>query len=254
MKNTIPKTIHYVWVGGKEKPLKIKKCMKTWKKKYPDFEIIEWNEKNFDINCNEYVKKAYEMKKWAFVSDYIRMYAIYNYGGIYFDTDVIAIDTLDDLLSYDCFVGYESDNMPFTAVFGAKKGHPLIKQIIDGYDNYEKKFDASATNTILVSDILINDYKCKIGNQRQILKNNILVLPKEYLCEPSMKSKTIHAFSASWNDGKISLIGQFKIWLRGKMTNKFKILFYMICNFIVFIPYKKLSSFKNKKRSNNEKI
>ena len=194
------------------------------------------------------------MKKWAFVSDYIRMYAIYNYGGIYFDTDVIALDTLDDLLSYDCFVGYESDNMPFTAVFGAKKGHPFIKKILEGYNNYEKRFDASATNTILVSDILINDYSCRIGNQRQILKDNILVLPKEYLCEPSMKSKTIHAFSASWSDGTISLIGRFKIWLRGKMTNKIKIIVYMLFNCIIFIPYKKLGSFKKKVRRNNEKV
>ena len=153
----IPKVIHYVWVGGKEKPSKIKNCIKTQEKKYPDFIIKEWNEKNFDINSNEYVKAAYEAKKWAFVSDYIRMYAIYNEGGVYFDTDIIAIDRIDDMLDNECFVGFESDNMPFTAVFGAVKKHKLIGKILEMYDTASKKFDATSTNTILVYDILIND-------------------------------------------------------------------------------------------------
>ena len=101
----IPKIIHYVWMGGKEKPPKIKKCIKTWKKHLKDYEFIEWNEKNFDINSNSFVKKMYENKKWAFVSDYVRAYAIYNYGGIYLDTDVFVIDKLDSLLNSRAFVG-----------------------------------------------------------------------------------------------------------------------------------------------------
>lgn len=248
MKNKIPKIIHYVWVGGKEKPDKIKKCMETWEKKYPEYEIKEWNEKTFDINSNPYVKAAYNAKKWAFVSDYIRMFAIYNNGGIYFDTDVIAVDKLDDLLSNDCFVGYENDDSPFTAVFGAKKGHPLIKRILELYDNAEHKFDENSTNTILVSKILIDEYECKLGNKRQMLKDGILVLPKEILCNPSLKSKTIHAFTASWNkDKKISAIGRFEIWLRGKMTNKFRIFLYRLLDFTIFIPKRKISKFIKKK-------
>lgn len=86
----IPKKIHYVWVGGKEKPKNIRKCMKSWKKHLKDYEIIEWNENNFDINSHPFVKAAYNAKKWAFVSDYIRAYVIYNEGGIYLDTDVIV--------------------------------------------------------------------------------------------------------------------------------------------------------------------
>ena len=120
----IPKKIHYVWMGGKEKPKAIKKCMKTWKKYLKDYEIIEWNEHNFDINSHPFVKKAYENKKWAFVSDYVRAYAIYNYGGIYLDTDVFVIDNIDQLLDNKAFVGYEHPDYPFTAVFGAEKGHP----------------------------------------------------------------------------------------------------------------------------------
>ena len=88
----IPKKIHYVWVGGKDKPQDIKKCMKTWEAHLEDYEIIEWNELNFDINSHPFLKKAYEAQKWAFVSDYIRAYIIYHYGGIYFDTDIILVD------------------------------------------------------------------------------------------------------------------------------------------------------------------
>lgn len=242
MNTKIPKKIHYVWVGGNEKPKKIQKCMETWKKKYPEYEIMEWNENNFDINSNKYVEAAYKAKKWAFVSDYIRMYAIYNYGGVYFDTDVIAIGKLDEYLQYDCFVGYESNDMPFTAVFGAVKYHPFIKAILDKYDEIDNRFDSSATNTILVSNMLIENYKCKLGNKRQVLKDNILVLPKEYLCNPSMRSRTIHAFDASWTDKKKrSKIYHFEISLRGKMTNKFKIFFYRIIDILVFTPKKFLA-------------
>ena len=87
----IPRIIHYVWMGGKEKPDNIVKCMKTWEK-LKDFKIIEWNESNFDIESNPFVREAYKNKKWAFVSDYVRAWAIYNYGGIYFDTDILLID------------------------------------------------------------------------------------------------------------------------------------------------------------------
>ena len=240
MKEKIPKTIHYVWVGGASKPDKIVKCINTWKKNCPEYEIKEWNENNFDINSCEFTKKAYELKKWAFVSDYIRMYAIFNEGGIYFDTDVIALSNLDEFLNYDCFVGYESNDIPFTAVFGARKGHKLIKKVLDSYDRIGENYDFNLTNTILVSDILLNDYHCAKGNKKQILADNILVLPKEILCNPSLKSKTIHAFTASWNDNKISFVGKLENKLRGVMYNKFLIFFYRILDFLLFIPKRKI--------------
>ena len=127
----IPKIIHYVWVGNNEKPKDIKRCMETWKKHLKDYEIIEWNEKNFDIDSNKFVKEAYEARKWAYVSDYIRAYAIYNYGGIYLDTDVLVVESLDSLLDNRAFVGYENPQYPFTAVFGAEKNHPFIIMIIN---------------------------------------------------------------------------------------------------------------------------
>ena len=139
----IPKIIHYVWVGGLEKPKNIKKCIDSWKRKYPEFIIKEWNENNFDIEANNYVKEAYKQKKWAFVSDYIRMYAIYTEGGIYFDSDIIAVSSIEKLLENRCFIGYENDYTPFTAVFGAVPKHPLIKEILTLYEQCDKKLPFS---------------------------------------------------------------------------------------------------------------
>ena len=101
---SIPKKIHYVWVGGNPKSKDIQRCMRTWKEHLKDYEIIEWNEDNFDIESNRFVKEAYQAKKWAYVSDYIRAYAIYNYGGIYLDTDVLVLDNLEELLENKAFV------------------------------------------------------------------------------------------------------------------------------------------------------
>lgn len=208
MKETtkIPKKIHYVWVGGKEKPKDIKKCIKSWGKYLKDYEIIEWNENNFDIESHPFLAAAYKAKKWAFVSDYIRAYVIYHEGGIYLDTDVILLDNFDQFLHHDAFVGFENDTHPFTAVFGAKKHHPFVKEMLDYYDKLDAyKFDFNNNNTISVSDILINNYDCKIGNKYQELKTGIAVYPDTILCNPSKDSVSIHIFVGSWLGNKKSL-------------------------------------------------
>lgn len=238
----IPKKIHYVWVGGNEKPNYIKKCIQTWKDKYPDYEIIEWNETNFDINTNEFVKEAYKRKKWAFVSDYIRMFVIYHYGGIYFDTDIIAINSLDSLLNNKAFIGYENDYVPFTAVFGAIPKHAFIKKILDLYDNCDKKFDKYNTNTSLIANLLKKEYNCKLGNQEQILNGDLKIYKKEILCEPSLKSITIHAYVASWQKkGDRSFLGNLEAFLRGLCFNKFWIILFQVPNFLLFKPKKAIS-------------
>ena len=203
----IPKIIHYIWVGGKEKPADIKRCMATWKKHLEGYKVIEWNESNFDIEQHPFVKAAYEAKKWAYVSDYIRAYAIYNYGGIYLDTDILLLDNFDDFLNHRAFVGFENPNYPFTAAFGAEKGHPLVKDMLDYYDELDTyHFDFKNNNTISVSDILINKYGCKVGNMYQVLKEGIAVYPDTILCNPSEKSVSIHVFTGTWLDEKLSLI------------------------------------------------
>lgn len=202
----IPKKIHYVWVGGKDKPSDIKKCMDSWEEYLEDYEVIEWNESNFDIDSHPFVKAAYEAKKWAYVSDYIRAYAIYNEGGIYLDTDIILLDNFDKFLHHDAFVGFENDEHPFTAAFGAKKHHPLLKKILDYYDNLDSyNFDFENNNTISVSEILINDFGCKTGNKYQELKSGIAVYPDTILCNPSKDSVAIHIFTGTWLEDKKSL-------------------------------------------------
>ena len=207
MKDNIPKIIHYCWFGGNEKSEFIKECMKTWKEFLPDYEIIEWNEKNFDINSNEFVKKSYENKKWAFVSDYVRAHVIYNQGGIYLDTDVEIKKSLDEFLKHRAFTGFESQHTPFTAVFGAEKGHPWVKDILEIYKqkvcmDENGKFIAS-TNTMDVSELIINKYGAKQNNKYQILKEDLHIYPNYYFCRPyGNKVYAIHHFEGTWITGK----------------------------------------------------
>lgn len=219
----IPKKIHYVWVGGKEKPNDIRKCMKTWKKHLEGYEIIEWNESNFDIEKHPFVQAAYAARKWAYVSDYIRAYVIYKYGGIYLDTDILLVDNFDSFLEHKAFVGFENPQYPFTAVFGAESGHPLVKDMLNYYDglkNYQFEFENN--NTISVSDILINKYGCKIGNQFQILKEDIAVYPDTVLCNPSQESVSIHVFTGTWLESKKGLAKKINTFMKLRITSKRK--------------------------------
>ena len=221
---SIPKIIHYVWVGGNPKSKDIQRCMKTCKKNLKEYKIIEWNEDNFDINSNKFVKKAYEAKKWAYVSDYIRAYAIYNYGGIYLDTDVIVLDNLEELLDNSAFVGYENPQYPFTAVFGAEPKHPFLKSILDYYDDLSFEFDVNDqyknVNTKTVSDILIDEYGCELGNKEQLLRTGIKVYKDNVLCNPSKNSKTIHIFTGTWLEGQSNFMKNLNRIIRLRLTTK----------------------------------
>lgn len=217
----IPKKIHYVWVGGNEKNNTIKQCMKTWGKHLEGYEVIEWNENNFDIDSHPFVKAAYKAKKWAYVSDYIRAYVIYKYGGIYLDTDILVLDNFDRFLDNRAFVGFENPQYPFTAVFGAEPGHPLVKDMIEYYDRLDEyKFDFEKNNTISVSDLLIKKYHCKVGNKFQILDEDIAVYPDTVLCNPSENSISIHVFTGTWLEGKKALARKINVFLKIHVTNK----------------------------------
>lgn len=217
----IPKKIHYVWVGGNEKNNTIKQCMKTWGKHLEGYEVIEWNENNFDIDSHPFVKAAYKAKKWAYVSDYIRAYVIYKYGGIYLDTDILVLDNFDRFLNNRAFVGFENPQYPFTAVFGAEPGHPLVKDMIEYYDRLDEyKFDFEKNNTISVSDLLIKKYHCKVGNKFQILDEDIAVYPDTVLCNPSENSISIHVFTGTWLEGKKALARKINVFLKIHITNK----------------------------------
>ncbi|MCM6844267.1 glycosyl transferase [Latilactobacillus curvatus] len=222
----IPKKIHYVWVGGREKPADIERCMKTWRTNLKGYEIIEWNEENFDMNMNEYIKVAYEQKKWAYVSDYIRAYVIYHEGGIYLDTDVLVLDNLDQFLDNRAFVGFENPQYPFTAAFGAEPKHPFVKDMLDFFEGESFTFDRENqmknVNTKTVSDILIDKYHCQLGNKEQILDEGIHVYPSGILCNPSGDSSTIHVFTGTWMEGQKPLKRKLNKWFKIRTTSKKK--------------------------------
>lgn len=130
----IPKKIHYCWFGRGEKPKLVQKCIASWQAYMPDYQIIEWNEDNFDVNQNAYMKMCYEQKKYAFLTDYLRLLIINEHGGLYFDTDVEAVKSFDALLSDKAFFGYETKDYVNTGEgFGAEAGNPIIKQMIAEY-------------------------------------------------------------------------------------------------------------------------
>lgn len=220
------KKIHYCWFGGKKLPKEAKKCIDTWKRRLPDYEIIEWNESNFDINLCPFVKEAYENKKWAFVSDYVRIYALYKEGGIYFDTDMKVIKDVSDIVNKDVFLGYEDSGYIGTAVIGVKeKNNKYIKEILDYYNKLEHFYVQSISsyaNPIIISKIL-NQYDYKINDKGiRIYDNNIYIYPREYFyplsynyAEKIYTENTcmVHLFSGTWTSkGEKRTIAIYRIF------------------------------------------
>lgn len=209
METMIPKKIHYCWFGRGEKKQLLLDCIESWKLNLPDYEIIEWNEDNFDIHGNPYVRQAYESKKWAFVSDYVRLWAIYHQGGIYLDTDVEVKKSLDSFLKHDFFTGFESWEFPFTATFGAKKGNAIVKRLLDEYDNLQFKQGEKlqeTTNTTYVTNIFIQEYGVKCDGIYQELRDGIVIYPSEYftLDTNTEHNYTTHHFDGSWYTGSMN--------------------------------------------------
>ena len=214
MEKVIPKKIHYFWFGDHPKPDSVKKCIASWEKQCPDYEIIEWNEKNYDINKISFCKEAYEAKKWSFVSDVARLDVIYNHGGLYFDTDVEIIKSFDDLLEISAFVGFESDEYvnPGSG-FGAVPKSKVIKEFLDIYSNidFRKHIDdlSKISIPILITEILCKKGLEKNGELQHI--GNLTVLPAEYFSPKNLYTRvinitgnthSIHHYDASWVDAK----------------------------------------------------
>lgn len=140
----IPKKIHYCWFGRGEKPKLAQKCIASWKKYCPDYEIIEWNEDNFDLDYNGYTRYCYNNRKWAFLSDYVRLVVVSECGGIYFDTDVELLKRPDDLLQSEAFYGFENYNSINTGLgFGAIAGHPTVLSMRSKYEEIVPNTDGS---------------------------------------------------------------------------------------------------------------
>lgn len=205
----IPKKIHYCWFGGKEKPKSVLEYIETWKKFLPDYEIKEWNEGNFDVNRLAYTKEAYYAKKYAFVSDVARLYALVNEGGIYFDTDIRVLKPFpESLLSNRAFTSFEHDVYVATGVLAAEPNNPIFVSFLRSYT--EKHFFQNLTfdqtpNVILFTSFL-ESKGLRLNNCEQTLEN-ITIYPQEYFCANDSKTGirynnqetyTIHEFTGTW--------------------------------------------------------
>ena len=182
----IPKTIHYCWFGRNPFPDKYKRNIESCKKYCPDYEIVEWNETNYDVKKNRFMRQAYEKRKWEYVSDYARKDIIFQYGGVYFDTDVEFIKPIDDLLFHDFFIGCDDvANIASGAGFGAVKGNALMKEFRDDYDNHI--FVDNAGSIVgkvcgIYESLFFVKYGYKPNNKLQILNNGGVIFPREVLC------------------------------------------------------------------------
>lgn len=207
----IPKIIHYCWFGGNPLPEDAKYYISTWKKYCPGYEIKEWNENNFDINCCAYVKEAYDARKWAFITDYVRLKVLYDYGGIYMDTDVEVCKSLDGLLGYDAVSGFEAETQIQTGIIASCLENEWIGYLLTYYDNRhfimsDGSYDMT-TNVETITKMTKEKYNVKLNNTLQIFGNNFALLPFDYLCAKSLvdgkvyktsNTYTIHHFAGSW--------------------------------------------------------
>lgn len=219
----IPKIIHYCWFGRNPLPALAVKCIESWKKYLPDYEIKEWNEDNFDVYSNQYTTEAYQAKKYAYVSDYARFWALYNEGGLYFDTDVEIIKPLDDIIAKGPFMGCEKDGdglqtYPDVApglIVGCEPHSKIIKELFSIYDTFSFIAENPDSNK--------GEYKTVVAYTTEILAKHGLtthqglqqveeftIYPKEYFnpiehinqLKITDKTRTIHHYAGTWISGK----------------------------------------------------
>lgn len=219
----IPRRIHYCWFGGKEKPDIVKRCIQSWETNLAGYEITEWNETNFDINSHPYAKGAYEAGKFAFVSDYVRVYVLYRHGGIYLDTDVEVFKPFDNFLHHDSFWGFEQADYIATSTIGAAPGSKLIGMFLDSYEH--KQFireDGSydgLTNVAVITRLL-ESKGLRPNGQYQQLKGLGAFYPQTYFspydyinCRKLITADTyaMHHFHKSWLPPSARLKGHIKL-------------------------------------------
>ncbi|MBQ3802869.1 MAG: glycosyl transferase [Oscillospiraceae bacterium] len=209
----IPKTIHYCWFGRNPKPKLPQKCIRSWKTCCPDYRIVEWNEGNYDLDSAPlYVRQAYHAKKWAFVTDYVRLQIVYEQGGIYLDTDVEMIRSLDRLLQNHVYFGFETDQTVNTGLgFGAEKGAEVLLDLMKAYEDLpfissDGRYDVTPCperNTAV-----LRAKGLRADGSEQILDGGIHIYPKPFFCPKDYESGetvitedtyTIHHFNASWH-------------------------------------------------------
>lgn len=215
----IPKKIHYCWFGRNPLPESAQKCIASWRKYLPDYEIIEWNEDNFDVNSIPYTAQAYAAKKYAFVSDYARFKILYEHGGLYFDTDVEVIRSLDDIIAAGSFMGFEidPDGKEYCGAvapglcLGASPNMDLYSEILDTYNSFNFLNEDGSQNlktvVLYITEILEQRGLSSSKGIQQI--DDLTIYPKEYFnpldsltgrLKTTPNTRSIHWYSMSWLD------------------------------------------------------
>lgn len=222
----IPKIIHYCWFGKKKKNKLVQDYIEAWKKKLPDYTFMEWSESNFNIENYRYVMQAYKVKKYAFVSDVARLYALKKYGGIYLDTDIeVKKDFYDFVKDKKMVLGYEAGNSHLmTAFIASEKENDIISELLHEYDNIEF-IDDKGNYNIYPNTYRITDFLLKKGyilDGKYIEKNNIAFCPEEYFSAMNFsnmkeisneKTYTVHHFNASWKPWYVKARRKIKFFL-----------------------------------------
>lgn len=233
----IPKVIHYCWFGRNPLPESAVKCIYSWKKYFPDYEIKEWNEDNFDVNIIPYTREAYEAKKYAFVSDYARIWVLYNYGGLYFDTDVEVIKSMDDIVIKGSFMGIEIEPSATGTIsvnpglgLGSIKNHPMFKEILSFYNNTNFLLDNGSYNLfaiVKITTMILFNNGMKNTNSLQKV-NGIWIYPREYFnpfddntgtLAVTENTRSIHWFTKTWMKKQNPL----RIWIIRRIHRYFGI-------------------------------
>ncbi|MFD0836291.1 glycosyltransferase family 32 protein [Mariniflexile aquimaris] len=226
----IPKIIHFCWLSNDEFPPVIKKCMNTWKEILPDYEFMLWNTETFKLEDNIWAKQAFDSKKYAFAADYIRLYAVYNYGGIYLDTDIEVIKSFNDLLERPYIIGTEGLGIIEAGIFGAEKKCLWVKQCLDYYTGKTFINKDGTYNTLTLPRIMMAQIS-KVRTIKEIHPNNLTVsehkkdnsilfmFPKDFFCakdhgtgiiKKTDNTYSIHHFAMSWVPKKTTLFPNIK--------------------------------------------
>lgn len=205
----IPKIIHYCWFGGGSLPETAKECMRTWSELLPDYAVRRWDESSFDIHSCPYVEEAYQAGKYAFVTDYVRLYALYHEGGVYMDTDVEVVRPLDEFLQLQGFSGFEKPDEVPTGIMAAERGLPFIAELLHDYDDLHfLKADGSqdvTTNVVRITNAALR-HGLKLNNERQTV-DGFTFFPMDVFCPKDPRTReinrtertyTIHHFAGSW--------------------------------------------------------
>jgi len=221
----IPKIIHYIWLGSNSLDKLSQKCMNTWEQILPEYKIVRWDdEKCIDIiNNNKYASQAYEAKKYAFVSDYLRLYILYNYGGIYMDTDVKIIKNIDRFLKHSAFTSFQDDTHIPTALMGSEKKNKWIGKLLSYYDNNQfidddGKYDFT-TNVEIITN-MSEEFGLIKNGEKQVLFNDTYIYPREYFCPLDTKNSknnkitentyAMHLYNGSWTPWYRRILSKIK--------------------------------------------